>query len=70
MLRKIKIILKDKKGAINTIEIIGWVAVVSLVLVVVVTALQPKITGTNGILDDSVSRIVDLEDIMTPEPIE
>lgn len=65
-MNKIKKILKDKRGAINTIEIIGWVAVVSIVLAVVVTALQPRITGTDGIMNDSMDRIADLEDIMNP----
>lgn len=66
MINKIKKIIKDKKGAINTIEIIGWVAVVSIVLAIVVAALQPRITGTDGIMNDSIDRIADLEDIMNP----
>lgn len=66
MMNKIKKIIKDKKGAINTIEIIGWVAVVSIVLAVVTAALQPRITGTDGIMNDSIDRIADLEDIMNP----
>lgn len=65
---EIKKVLKDKKGAVNTIEIIGWVAVVSIVLVVVITSLQPRITGNNGILDNSIDRIADVEDIITNEP--
>lgn len=66
MLNTIKKIIKDKKGAINTIEIIGWVAVVSIVLAIVVATLQPRITGTDGIMNDSIDRIADLEDIMNP----
>lgn len=66
MFNKIEKIIKDKKGAINTIEIIGWVAVVSIVLAIVVATLQPRITGTDGIMNDSIDRIVDLEDIMNP----
>jgi len=66
MLKKIKKIIKDKKGAINTIEIMGWVAVVSIVLVIVVTALKPRITGKDGIMDNSMDRIEELENVMIP----
>ena len=66
MFNKIKQIIINKKGAINTVEILGWVAVASIVLLAVVTALKPSIIGTDSILTNSTSRIEDLDDIMKP----
>lgn len=66
MLKRMKKILKNKRGAINTVEILGWVAVVSIVLAVVVVAMKPAIVGNDSILTNSINRIEDLDDIMKP----
>lgn len=66
MLNKIYKIIRNNRGIINTVEILGLVAAVSIILVAVVTALKPTIIGTDSILTNSSSRIEDLDDIMTP----
>lgn len=65
MLNKIKRTLKNKRG-ITTIEILGWVALISLIVVAVATTLQPDIVGENSILTNSSERIQGLENIMKP----
>jgi len=66
MLKRIKKILKNKRGAVTTVEILGWVAVVSIVLVAVVMAMKPAIIGNDSILTNSVNRIEDLDNVMNP----
>ncbi len=66
MLSRIKKIMKSEKGVINTIELLGWVAVVSLVLVAVVTTLKPTVVGSNSTLSKANDRVISLDDIMKP----
>ncbi len=66
MLIKINKIIRNNRGVINTVEILGLVAAVSIILVAVVTAIKPTIIGTDSILTNSSSRVEDLDDIMTP----
>ena len=66
MLFKINKIIRNNRGVINTVEILGLVAAVSIILVAVVTAIKPTIIGTDSILTNSSSRVEDLDDIMTP----
>ncbi|GEM_PF-1699019 len=66
MLSRIRKIMKSEKGVINTIELLGWVAVVSLVLVAVVTTLKPTVVGANSTLSKANDRVISLDDIMKP----
>jgi len=66
MLSRIKKIMKSEKGVINTIELLGWVAVVSLVLVAVVTTLKPTVVGSNSTLSKANHSVIKLDDIMKP----
>lgn len=61
---KIKKVLKNEKGFVVTVETIAWIAVVSVMLVLVFAAVKPKITGTDGVLDKSIDRIVDVENAL------
>lgn len=65
MFKKIKKSLKNRKG-ITTIEILSWIAVISLIVVAVATTLKPDIVGNNSILTNSSTRIKGLDTIMTP----
>ena len=66
MFEKMKKILKKKRGAVNTIEILGWVAVGSVLLAVVVASLKPAVIGDNSIMTNSINRIEDLDKVMKP----
>lgn len=61
---KVRKLLKNEKGFVVTVETIAWIAVASVMLVLVFAAVRPKITGTDGVLDKSIDRIVDVENVL------